>query len=148
MSTRKVAQITEELCGFEVSSTQVSRAAQQPDIELASWRQRPLGAVPFLILDARYEKVRHGGTVVDVALLLAIGVQADGKRSILGVRVSLSEAEVHWRQFLTSLLQRGLHGVQLVVSDDHAGLKQARRALLPSVPWQRCQFHLQQNAQA
>lgn len=148
VSTRKVAQITEELCGFEVSSTQVSRAAEMLDAELEVWRQRPLGAVPYVVLDARYEKVRHGGTVVDVALLLAIGVQADGKRSILGVSVSLSEAEVHWRQFLTGLLERGLHGVQLVVSDDHAGLKQARRALWPSVPWQRCQFHLQQNAQA
>ena len=83
-----------------------------------------------------------------MALLLAIGVQADGKRSVLGVSVSLSEAEVHWRTFLTGLLERGLHGVRLLVSDDHAGLKHARVATLPSVPWQRCPFHLQQNAQA
>ena len=147
VSTRKVAQITQQLCGVDVSSAQVSRAAALLDEELESWRQRPLGEIPYLVLDARYEKVRHGGHVVDVALLLAIGVQADGKRSVLGVSVSLSEAEVHWRTFLTSLLERGLHGVRFLVSDDHAGLKQARQASLPSVPWQRCQFHLQQNAQ-
>jgi len=148
VSTRKVAQITQELCGFEVSSSQVSRAAQLLDEELEAWRTRPLGEIPYLILDARYEKVRHGGHVVDVALLLAIGVQADGHRSVLGVSVSLSEAEVHWRSFLSSLLERGLHGVRFIVSDDHPGLKPARQATLPSVPWQRCQFHLQQNAQA
>ena len=89
-----------------------------------------------------------GGHIVDVALLIAVGVQAEGKRSVLGVRVSLSEAEVHWRTFLAALLERGLHGVSLIVSDDHAGLKQARQATLPSVPWQRCQCHLQRNAQA
>lgn len=148
VSTRKVAQITQELCGFEVTSTQVSRAAQSLDEELEVWRSRPVGDVPYLVLDARYEKVRHGGAVVDVALLVAVGVQANGKRSILGVSVSLSEAEVHWRTFLSSLVDRGLHGMRLIVSDDHAGLGQARQALMPSVPWQRCQCHLQRNAQA
>jgi transposase-like protein len=146
VSTRKVAAITEELCGFEVSSSQVSRASQLLDDELQQWRSRPLGEIPFLILDARYEKIRHGGSVVDCAVLLAIGITPDGKRSILGVSVSLSEAEVHWREFLTSLTQRGLQGVTLITSDDHAGLKAARKAVLPGVPWQRCQFHLQQNA--
>ncbi len=148
VSTRKVAQITQALCGFDVSSTQVSRATQLLDEELDRWRTRPLGEIPYLILDARYEKVRHGGCVVDMALLIAIGLQADGRRSILGVSVSLSEAEVHWRTFLTGLLERGVHGVRLIVRDDHAGLKPARQATLPSVPWQRCQYHLQQNAQA
>ena len=148
VSTRKVAQITQELCGFEVTSTQVSRAAQSLDEELEAWRIRPVGDVPYLVLDARYEKVRHGGAVVDVALLVAVGVQANGKRSILGVSVSLSEAEVHWRTFLSSLVDRGLHGMKLIVSDNHAGLGQARQALVPSVPWQRCQCHLQRNAQA
>ena len=148
VSTRKVAQITQELCGVEVSSAQVSRASQLLDEELDIWRNRPLGKIPYLVLDARYEKVRHGGHIVDVALLIAVGVQADGKRAVLGVSVSLSEAEVHWRSFLTALLERGLHGVALIVSDDHAGLKQARQATLPSVPWQRCQCHLQRNAQA
>jgi transposase-like protein len=148
VSTRKVAQITQELCGFEVSSSQVSRATQLLEAELEAWRSRPLGEIPYLILDARYEKVRHGGIVLDMALLLAIGVQADGTRTVLGVRVSLSEAEVHWRAFLSSLLARGMKGVRYLVSDDHAGLRAARQATVPSVPWQRCQCHLQQNAQA
>jgi putative transposase len=145
VSTRKVAKITEELCGFEVSSTQVSRCTQLLDGELSAWRTRPLGACPYVVLDARYEKVREGGQVVDCAVLVALGVRADGKRDILGVSVALSEAEVHWRQFLTELKDRGLHGVELFVADDHAGLKAARRAVFPAVPWQRCQFHLQQN---
>jgi putative transposase len=146
VSTRKVAAITAELCGLEVNSTQVSRAAALLDEELEGWRSRPLGETPYLILDARYEKVRHGGSVVSCAVLVAIGVTAQGGRSILGVSVSLSEAEVHWREFLASLQDRGLHGVRYIVSDDHAGLKQARQARFAGVPWQRCQFHLAQNA--
>ena len=146
VSTRKVARVTEQLCGFEVSSTEVSRCAAALDEELAAWRQRPLGAYPYVVLDARYEKMRHGGTVVDCAVLLAMGVDTDGKRELLGASVALSEAEVHWRTFLQDLAARGLHGVKLFVSDDHAGLKAARAAVFPSVAWQRCQFHLQQNA--
>ena len=146
VSTRKVAAITAELCGLEVSSTQVSRAAAVLDEELSAWRNRPLGEIPYLILDARYEKIRHEGAVVSCAVLIAIGVTSDGARSILGVSVSLSEAEVHWREFLASLQERGLHGVRYVVSDDHAGLREARQARLAGVPWQRCQFHLAQNA--
>lgn len=146
VSTRKVAEITQELCGLDITSTQVSRAAQLLDEELHQWRNRPLGEIPYLILDARYEKVRHGGSVIDCAVLIAIGITPQGKRSILGVSVSLSEAEVHWREFLQSLQDRGLHGVRYIVSDDHAGLKEARKARLAGVPWQRCQFHLQQNA--
>jgi len=146
VSTRKVAAVTAELCGLEVNSTQVSRAAALLDEELEGWRNRPLGETPYLILDARYEKIRHGGSVVSCAVLIAIGVAPDGGRSILGVSVSLSEAEVHWREFLASLQDRGLHGVRYIVSDDHAGLKQARAARFAGVPWQRCQFHLTQNA--
>ena len=146
VSTRKVAAITQELCGHDVSSSQVSRAAAALDEELEKWRSRPLGETPYLILDARYEKVRHGGSVVDCAVLLAIGILPDGKRSVFGVSVSLSEAEVHWRSFLESLQNRGLHGVRMIVSDDHAGLKAARQARFAGVPWQRCQFHLMQNA--
>jgi transposase-like protein len=146
VSTRKVAKITEELCGFEVSSTEVSRCMKLLDEDLTAWRRRALGACPYVVLDARYEKVRHGGQVIDCAVLVALGVRADGKRDILGVSVALSEAEVHWRQFLTELKDRGLHGMELFIADDHAGLKAARRAVFPSVPWQRCQFHLQQNA--
>lgn len=146
VSTRKVARVTEQLCGFEVSSTEVSRCAQALDDELSAWRERPLGAYSYVVLDARYEKMRHGGSVVDCAVLLAMGVDTEGKRELLGVSVALSEAEVHWRTFLADLARRGLHGVTLFVSDDHAGLKAARAAVFPSVAWQRCQFHLQQNA--
>ena len=147
VSTRKVAAITEELCGLEVSSSQVSRATSELDEILEQWRTRPLGNYPYLVLDARYEKVREGGKVLDCAVLVAVGVRADGKREILGVSIELSENEVHWRNFLKDLLSRGLHGVRLIISDAHEGLKAALRAVFPGVPWQRCQFHLQQNAQ-
>ena len=150
VSTRKVCDILVKLLGPEVSisSTQVSRAAQSLDEGLSAWRERPLGETPYVFLDARYERVREDGRLIDCAVLVAVGVTKDGKRRVLGVSVALSEAEVHWRAFLDSLIRRGLKGVKLIVSDDHAGLKAARRATLPSVPWQRCQFHLQQNAAA
>lgn len=149
VSTRKVTQVMEELCGFEVSSSQVSEASVLLDQELEKWRQRPIPAISHLILDARYEKIRHGGSVISCAVLIAVGMRAeDGKRSVLGVSVSLSEAEVHWREFLSSLQKRGLSALQSITSDDHPGLKAARTALWPGVLWQRCQFHLQRNAQA
>ncbi len=146
VSTRKVAAITQELCGLDISSSQVSRAAAALDEELDAWRNRPLGEMPYLILDARYEKVRCTGSVISCAVLVAIGITPEGKRSVIGVSTSLSEAEVHWRDFLASLQGRGLHGIQLIVSDNHAGIKAARKARFSGVPWQRCQFHLQQNA--
>jgi transposase-like protein len=148
VSTRKVAAIVEKLCGTQVSSTQVSRAAAQLDATLEAWRTRPLGECPYLILDARYEQVRTDGQVRDAAVLIAIGIDRAGKRAVLGVSVSLSEAEAHWRSFLRSLVARGLSGVRLITSDAHEGLAAARRAVFGGVPWQRCQFHLQQNAQA
>ena len=148
VSTRKVSAIVEQLCGTSVSSTQVSQCAAALDTELQAWRNRPLGAFPYLVVDARYEKVRQAGRLLDCAVLIALGIGWDGKRTILGVSAALSEAEVHWREFLQSLQQRGLQGVEFIVSDDHAGLRAARTAVFPSVPWQRCQFHLQQNAQA
>jgi len=148
VSTRKVSAIVEQLCGHSVSSTQVSQCAAALDTELQAWRNRPLGAFPYLVLDARYEKVRQGGRLLDCAVLIALGIGLDGKRTILGVSAALSEAEVHWREFLQSLQLRGLQGVRFIVSDDHAGLGAARVAVFHAVPWQRCQFHLQQNAQA
>lgn len=148
VSTRKVSAIVEELCGASVSSTQVSQCAKLLDAQLQKWRTRPLDTFPYLILDARYEKVRHDGQVRDCAVLIALGVDPAGRRSVLGVSVAFSEAEVHWRTFLQSLVQRGLVGVQFMVSDDHPGLAAARKAVFTAVPWQRCQFHLQQNAQA
>lgn len=146
VSTRKVAEITRQLCGLDVSSSQVSRTAALLDEELTQWRNRPLGRIPYLLVDARYEKVRHGGSVVDCAVLVAVGITPEGTRSVLGVSVSLSEAEVHWREFFQSLIARGLHGVEMIVSDAHEGLAAARKASFAGIPWQRCQFHLQQNA--
>jgi putative transposase len=148
VSTRKVAEITEQLCGLDVTSAQVSRATAELDEQLESWRNRALGETPYVVLDARYEKVRHGGSVVDCAVLLAVGVREDGKRTVLGASVSLSEAEIHWREFLEDLQERGLFGVQCITSDDHKGIKAALAARFPGTRWQRCQFHLQQNAQA
>lgn len=148
VSTRRVAQITEQLCGFEVTSSQVSRASKELDSVLEQWRNQPLGAYPYVFLDARYESIRNNGAVVKSAVLVAIGVSETGHRKILGTSVAISEQEAHWRDFIKSLQTRGLHGVKLFISDAHEGLKAARRAVYPSVPWQRCQFHLQQNAQA
>ena len=148
VSTRKVKAITEELCGIEVSAMQVSRAAAQLDAVLQEWRERRLGEITYLYVDARYEKVREAGQVRDAAVLVASGITPAGERQVLGVSVSLSEHETHWKAFLQGLKDRGLKGVKLVISDDHAGLGAARRAVLGSVPWQRCQFHLQQNAGA
>lgn len=146
VSTRKVAAITEQLCGHEISSMQVSRATVQMDTVLEAWRTRPLSQIVYLYLDARYEKVRQDGHVADAAVLVAAGVDKEGRRQLLGVSVALSEQEAHWRTFLQSLVERGLSGVQLIISDAHYGLKAARQAVFGGVPWQRCQFHLQQNA--
>jgi transposase-like protein len=148
VSTRKVKAITEQLCGVEVSATQVSRATAQLDEILQEWRERPLGEINYLYVDARYEKVREAGQVRDAAVLVATGITPEGERQVLGVSVSLSEHEIHWKAFLKSLKDRGLTETKLIISDDHVGLGAARRAVFGSVPWQRCQFHLQQNAGA
>ena len=148
VSTRRVGPIMRELSGLELSSSQVSRAVQALDAELAPWRTRALDTIPFLLLDARYEPVRIAGAVVQAAVLIAVGIQPNGQRSVLGVSVSLSEAEVHWREFLKSLQQRGMNGLLQITSDDHAGLRAALTTVFPAVPWQRCQVHLQRNAQA
>lgn len=146
VSTRKVTKVLETLCGLEITSSEVSRAAKLLDEAIARWRTRPLGETPYLLVDARYEKVRMEGSVVSASVLIAVGINGEGRREVLGVSVSLSEAEVHWREFFASLQDRGMYGVRMITSDDHAGLKAARTARFPGVPWQRCQFHLQQNA--
>jgi putative transposase len=148
VSTRKVKAITEQLCGVEISAMQVSRAVAQLDAVLQEWRERPLGEITYLYVDARYEKVRQAGQVRDAAVLMATGITPQGERQVLGVSVSLSEHESHWKSFLKGLKDRGMNGVELVISDDHEGLGAARRAVLGSIPWQRCHFHLQQNAGA
>jgi transposase-like protein len=148
VSTRKVKAITEELCGIEISAMQVSRATAELDAVLQEWRERPLGEIRYLFLDAIYEKVREAGQMRETAVLVATGITPAGERQVLGVSTSLSEHEIHWNTFLRGLKDRGMHGVELVISDDHTGLGAARRAVLGSIPWQRCQFHLQQNAGA
>ncbi len=129
-----------------LSSSQVSRAAKLLDAELEAWRNRPLGEIRYLVLDARYEKVREAGVVRDAAVLSAVGIGPDQRRRVLGVSCAVSEAEVHWRGFLESLVARGMRAVAFIVSDDHPGLGAARKAVLGGASWQRCQFHLAQNA--
>lgn len=146
VSTREAEAVMREFGIESLSSSQVSRAAKLLDDELEAWRTRPLGEMKYLFLDARYEKVRLGGVVRDAAVLSAIGIGPDERRRVLGVSVALSEAEVHWRAFLEILQARGMRGVEYVVSDDHAGLHAARRAVLGGAKWQRCQFHFARNA--
>jgi len=149
VSTRKVAQITEKLCGVAVSSSQVSRVSKLMDDGLAQFRERSLAGIcyRYVYVDATYQRIRYDGAVRNLAVLIAIGINPEGRRELLGVSVSLSEAEVYWRDFFQALVKRGLTGVGLFVSDDHAGMRAAREAIFPTVPWQRCQFHLAQNAQ-
>lgn len=146
VGTRKMKKMAEELCGKEISATQVSRCSKILDEEIEKFKTRPLGQIEYLYLDAQYEKVRHEGSVRSLAILKAVGVNKKGYREVLGISCSLSEAEVHWRKMLEDLYARGLAGVKLITSDDHAGLRAALRSVMPSVPWQRCIFHLAQNA--
>jgi len=148
VSTRKVSQIIEKMCGGKISASQVSRATAELDEKFSAWRKSELGNVIYLYLDARYEKVRDNGQLRDAAVLIASGVLPAGKRKILGVSISLSEQSQHWKNFLEDLVARGLRGVRLIISDDHSGLKKARQEVFGGTPWQRCQFHLQQNAQS
>ena len=149
VSTRRVTKVMERLWGLEVNSTQVSRLTAELDTSFKQWRERPLPQIAHLVVDATYIKVRIDGSVRDCAVLTAIGVRReDGKRMILGVSAALSEAEPHWRSFLMSLKERGMGIPDSVTSDAHEGLKAALRATFNASPWQRCQCHLQQNAQA
>ena len=147
VSGRKVTKILEEMCGLEVTSSQVSRCVKQLDSELTEWRNRPLGSFAYLVVDARYETVCYGGRVKDLAVIWGIGITFDGKREVLGISVSLSEAEIHWRTFFKGLAERGLHGVKYIVSDDHKGLRAAMKTVFPGIIWNRCQTHLARNAQ-
>ncbi|MDB4566488.1 IS256 family transposase [Akkermansiaceae bacterium] len=149
VSTRRVTKVMETLCGFQVSSNQVSKATKELDEQIEAWRTRPIEPIAHLVLDAMYEDVRYDKLVRRCAVLIAVGVRvSDGKRTILGVSVSLSEAEVHWRDFLRGLKERGLELPKSITSDAHEGLRAALGTIFPASPWQRCQFHLQQNAQA
>lgn len=142
VSTRKVAAITEGVSRVRIGKDAVSRVAQRLEEELSAWRGRPLElAYPYLYLDAAYFKVNWGGRVVDLALLVAVGVNEEGYREVLTVEPAGGERKEAWRNLLKGLVERGLHGVRLVISDDHPSIRQAVMAELPGASWQRCVVH-------
>jgi transposase-like protein len=146
VSTRKVGNIVEELCGHKVSKSQVSELTKKLDSDLEAWRRRPLTkSYAYIIVDALYEKVRQGGRVVSRANLVAMGVAKDGYREIIGCRTANTENGPEWKEFLRSLIDRGLNSPSLVVSDDHAGLTEAIDSLFTGSCWQRCQVHYMRN---
>jgi putative transposase len=147
VSTRKVRQITEELCGTSFSKSLISELAGNLDSELESWRSRPLEveAYPYLFVDARYEKVRVGSRVVSEGVLIVSAVRDDGYREILAVEVADTESEATYQELFRSLKTRGLKGVELVTSDDHEGLKSAIERHFQGASWQRCQVHYARN---
>ncbi len=147
VSTRKVKRITEELCGHAFSASTVSRINQTLDEQLEQFARRQLDEpYPYLILDARYERVREGGYIRKRAVQVAIGINDEGRRCVLAVELANRESRTSWRDFLVRLRERGLHGVAFVVSDDHDGLKQAICEILPEASWQRCYVHFLRNA--
>src|SRR6516165_2987362 len=147
VSTRKVKAITEELCGHSFSASSISAINQRLDASLAQFAGRALAeAFPYLILDARYERVREAGVIASHAVLIAIGIDWDGRRQVLAVEVANRESRSSWRDFLCGLKGRGLHGVEFVVADDHAGLRAALREELGEAAYQRCYVHFLRNA--
>lgn len=143
VSTRKVKVITEELCGHQFSASAVSSIVSRLDAQLKEFAERRLEeAFPYLILDARYEKVREGGVIRSQAVHIAIGIDWEGRRQVLAIDLSNRESANSWKEFLKSLRQRGLHGVEFVASDDHHGLRKAIAEILPEALWQRCYVHL------
>jgi len=150
VSTRKVRQVTEELCGTQVSASMVSRMVRRLDEDLEAWRSRRLPeAYPYLVVDARYERVRQGGRITNRGVLLVVGVAASGQRDIIGVMLANTESETSWTEAFRELMRRGLRGVRLVVSDNHEGLVAAvRRCFQGVVVWQRCQKHFLDNVLA
>lgn len=147
VSTRKVKAITEELCGHSFSASTISAINKGLDETLARFAHRRLDeANPYLILDARYEKVREDGVIRSLAVLIAIGINWEGQRQVLAVELANRESQSSWKDFLVRLKQRGLSGVEFVVSDDHAGLKKAIGEVLTEAAWQRCYVHFLRNA--
>lgn len=146
VSTRKVKAITEQLCGHQFSASAISAMVRKLDEHLQEFSKRELEEeFPYLILDARYEKVREGGAVRSRAVQIAIGVDKTGHRQVLGVEIANRESGNSWKDFLKSLRERGLRGVEFVVSDDHPGLKKAVPMLFPESLWQRCYVHFLRN---
>jgi putative transposase len=149
VSTRRVDDLVQALGIVGISKSEVSRLCATLDAEVERFRTRPLtGAYPYLWLDATYLKVRQDGRVVSMAVVIAIGVNAEGRREVLGLDVGPSEEEAFWQQFLRGLVERGLSGVRLVISDAHAGLKRALTTVLHGASWQRCRVHFVRNALA
>ena len=147
VSTRKVKAITEELCGHGFSASSISAINKGLDATLAKFAERQLDdPYPYLILDARYEKVRESGVIRSLAVLIAIGINWEGQRQVLAVDLANRESQSSWKDFLIRLKQRGLSGVEFVVSDDHAGLKKAIGEVLTESAWQRCYVHFLRNA--
>ena len=147
VSTRKVKAITEELCGHSLSASSISAINKGLDESLARFAQRHLDeAYPYLIVDARYEKVRESGVIRSMAVLVAIGINWEGQRQVLAVETANRESQSTWKDFLLGLKKRGLSGVEFVVSDDHAGLKKAISEVLTEAAWQRCYVHFLRNA--
>src|SRR5690349_809841 len=147
VSTRKVKAITEELCGHSFSAATISTINKGLDETLTKFARRRLTEdYPYLILDARYEKVREDGVIQSQAVLVALGINWEGHRQVLGVELANRESQSSWREFLIALKQRGLSGVEFVVSDDRAGLKEAIAEILPEAAWQRCYVHFLRNA--
>jgi len=146
VSTRKVKAITEELCGHAFSASSISDINKTLDEQLEQFASRRLDEeYPYLILDARYERVRENGTIHKRAVLVAIGINWDGRRCVLGVELANRESISSWKEFLLGLRRRGLTGVELVVTDDHAGLRAAIAEALPEAAWQRCYVHFLRN---
>src|SRR5688572_9194292 len=142
VSTRKVKAITEELCGHAFSASAISAINQRLDKSLAAFARRRLEEpFAYLILDARYEKVRESGIVRSQAVLVAVGIDWDGRRQILAVELANRESRSSWKDFLLGLRERGLHGLEHVVADDRAGLRAAIREVLPEAAFQRCYVH-------
>lgn len=147
VSTRKVKAITEELCGHAFSASSISAINKKLDASLAAFARRRLDEpFPYLILDARYEKVREAGVVMSQAVLIAIGIDWDGRRQVLAVEMANRESSSSWKDFLLRLRERGLHGVEFVAADDHAGLRAAIREGLTGAAYQRCYVHFLRNA--
>ena len=147
VSTRKVKAVSEVLCGHSFSASSISQINKSLDASLKAFAERRLGeAYPYLILDARYERVREGGVIASQAVLVAIGVDWEGRRQVLAVDLANRESRSSWKDFLLALKGRGLHGVEFVVSDDHPGLRAAIREVLPEAAWQRCYVHFLRNA--
>lgn len=146
VSTRKVKRITEVLCGLEISKSQVSELAKGLDAEVESWRNRRLEKLyPYLIVDARYEKVRRGPQVESMGVLIVVGIAEDGRREILGTYMAPAENDTTWTDAFADLEKRGLRGVRFVVSDDHKGLRSAIERSFTGALWQRCQVHFLRN---